>query len=837
MAKTTRTFLLTAAVFALAVSGLCAVPPVGYFLLSRALAVVLVFPGLGQGRPAITAAILVAFAVALTAGAHVVFRWSGFGESRLGLLVCWGLAGGPAGVFAVLAWARLHDRPFQEHAAYAASWGMATALLAALLALAVTRRVPAAPRGRERSFHPRTWVLPALVAGWAVVWNVLPGEQPLLAWLPLSEKYFDQVAVVLATVAAGSLEGVLRRRLPVEGRPGRAFVLAWLAACAAPLVYAAVVAIDGGMRELLLAEPLSPVWVTDYLQDLGSALVAEPAQVAVPPLLIALVATVWQRIVPRRERAPAAPDPVRTDRRWSLVVAGAALALTYSCLAVTSRYPALTRRTFDEETPVMLRALALLAPPDPVLGTTVVVWSWTVAAAFGASAAVLVYVAVRGRLVRLFPASDYLVLVAALALAAALAWNAGGVIAYAVTGERPLGVSPAEEAAAFTAFVLPVFAALLFIVHSQAAVTRFARIVDLEGERAKLGERYRAWKEQVREHAPGRRERGLIAARAAGAALVLAVVAGAVPGFGIEVLDNGLLPAVPALSLAMPPPDNLMTALYIVFLAGLAYLGLMKANLRERRVPAWLALWGLSVVAGGLAALGPAGLQMGLVAGPFVVAGLVVTLRRKVLMYGAAVLVLVALVPLVRVAPAREQVLIRPATWQETRARLTIDASYPRAEGADVARVNAALFAPVQEAVEEVSRDLRANPAATAEVRSTYVVVRNDAAVISVRYTFPGRAGRAVNFDRAAGDTLTVHEIFAPAAFTPAGRRLLAGALRPLMPRGQDPRTVTADNERLLVNLGTGAVEFMFGRDYFCTDCAPFTVRVPRERLGDLLRR
>ncbi|MFI7129954.1 hypothetical protein ACIBQ1_29950 [Nonomuraea sp. NPDC050153] len=865
MAKTTRIFLLAALVAALAVSGVCALPSVGGFLLGRALGGVLVFPGMGRGpvggTAGSTAATLVAFALALTGGGYLAFRWAGFGGSRLGVLVCWGLAGGPAGVLAVLMWTRLQDVPFRDYVTYAASWGMATALLSVLPALAVTRVAPGGPHepaepGKAAkkttwAFRPRGWVLPSLVAGWSVVWSSFPGRQELLAWLPLSLGYFDQVAVVLAAVAAGSLEGVLRRRLPVEGRPGRAFVLAWIALTAAPVVYAAVVAIDRGMRELLLADPLGWAWAARYLRDLGTVLIAEPAQVAVPPLLLALAATGLQTVVPARERPAAAPDPVRPDRRWSLLVAGAAVALTYFCLAVTSRFALLTRRTFDEETPAPLRALALLAPPDPALGRTVVVWSWAVVAAFVVTAAALVYVAVRGQLVRLFPASDYLVLTGALALATALAWNIGSVIGSvidrvvgpAVTGERPLDVSPAREAAAFTGFVVPVFGALLFIVHSQAGLTRFVRIVELEGEEgwAKLRERYRAWRERVRPHVPSRGERGLAAARAGGAALVIAVVAGAFQGFGAGPpagrVDAPFL-AVPVLSVTRPPLENLTAALYVVLLAGLVYLAFARLNTKERRAAPLLAVWGLSVVAGGLAGLFDpvTGLQTGLVAGPLVAAALVVPLRRKLLLYGAALLVLVAAAPAVKGSPARERVALSPVAWREQRPRLTIDVSYPRAQGPDAARIDAALAEPVREAVERASRDLRADPAATGAVTSTYVVVRNDADVISVRYMMAGDVGRAVNYDRAAGRALAVQEIFAPAVLTPAGRRRLADALRPLMPPPQNPRTVSVDNDRVLVNLATGAVEFTFGRGYYCAACEPFTVRASRERLAGLLR-
>ncbi|TMR93428.1 hypothetical protein [Nonomuraea basaltis] len=849
MAKSTRTFLLVAAGSALAVSGLCALPPVGGFLLGRPLVGALVFPGLGQGPVVMAAATLVGFTVTLTVGAYVVFRWSGFGASPVGLVVCWGLAGGPAGVVAVLAWAQAWGAAFFEYGPHAASWGMATALVAVLVALAVTRTLPAAPpEPGKRSFRPRRWVLPCLVIGWAVLWSVLLRErEPLLAWLPLSFGYFHQVAVVLAAVVASHLEGALRRRLPVEGRPGRTFVLAWIALCSAPVVYAAVVAIDRGMRELLLADPLSATWAAEYVRDLGAALVAEPAQIALPPLLLALAGTGLQLVLPAKERPPAAPDPVRSDRRWSLLVAGAALALTYFCVAATSRYPVLTRRTYDEQTPMMLRALAFLAPPDPELERTAVVWLWAVTAAFGVLSAVLVYVTVRGQLVRLFPASDYLLLVGALALAAALAWNAGGVIARAVTGERLLGISPAREAAVFTAVVVPAFAALLFIVHSQVGLSRFVRIVELEGEEswAKLGERYRAWKEQVRPHLPSRRERGVIAARVAGGALVTAVVAGALHGFGVDqVRDGEGLLAVPALSVRQTPMENLAGGLYVVLLAGLVYLGFGRLNGQERRLSSWPAVWGLSVVAGGLAALvrepfdPMAGLQMGFVAGPFAAAGLAVPIRRKPLLYAAVLLVVVTAAPAVRQPPpAPQQVVIGSAAWREQRPRLTIDVSYPRAAGEDVQRLNAALFAPVRERVEDALRGLRANPVATGAVTGTHLVVRNDAQVISVRYLMAGEHRRALNYDVAAGRSLTVYDIFAPAALTPAGRRRLAEALRPFMPAGQDPRTVTVDNDRLLVNLGTGAVEFAFGRGYFCTGCAPFTVRVPHERLAGLLRR
>ncbi|GAA1683106.1 hypothetical protein GCM10009733_094500 [Nonomuraea maheshkhaliensis] len=968
MAKTTRTFLLAAAGIALGVCGLCALPPVGGFLLGRAVASVLVFPGLGRGLAAGTAVTLVVYAVLLTLGAYVAFRWSGFGASRVGLLVCWGLAGGPAGVLAVLLWARGHGAPFEEYARYAASWGMATALLAALLTMAATRFLPApagegspvpdseqdpAPAGkktptrkgtaaketpatarkatpatgrkgaaakdrsatrkresRERpsmfvrrpAFHPRSWVLPCLVAGWAVVWSVLVRDrQPLMAWLPLSLSYFTQVAVILGSIAAGYVEGTLRRRLPVEGRPGRAFVLAWISASVAPVVYAAVVAIDLGMRERLLAAPLDPAWVAEYAADLGAVLVAEPVQVALPPLVLALAAVGVQLVPPLRRAAAGAPDPVRTDRRWALLVAGTALALTYFCLAVTSRFPLLTRRTFDAETPVMLRALAPLSPPDPVLGGTVVVWSWAMAAVFAVAAAGLVYVAVRGQLVRLFPASSYVVLVGALALATALAWTVGGVIGRAVTGEEPVGISPAAQAVEFAVFVVPVFAALLFIVHSQVGVARFARIVELEDEQTweQTAERYRAWRERVRDHVPSWRERLTIAGMAAVGALVPLVVAGALaqlvplvaagsprglitgnglgPGGGLG--TNGGLGELgvggglgfPVPSLVAPVADTLTCAVYLVLLAGLIFVSLMRVNLRERRWAVWAAVWGASVVAGVAAGLAtPAGLLLGLVAGPFAVAGVVagplLAGRRRVLVVAGAVLLLVAAAPLVRRTPVGEPLTITTATWRARAPGLTVEISYPAvAGGPDAARAGAALVAPVRAHVEEMLRRSREDPSrasspatgptpgptpqkstgptagptatpTTSAVTGGYTVVRNDAAVVSVRYALSGEVGRAVTYGRAEERVLQVRDLFVPAAFTPAGRRQLAGALRPLMPKGHVPRTVSLDSDRLLVNLAPGAVEFAFGRDYFCAPCAPVTVRVPDARLAGLRR-
>ncbi|SEG90979.1 hypothetical protein SAMN05444920_107173 [Nonomuraea solani] len=840
MAKTTRTFLLAAAGTALGLSCLCALPPVGGFLLGRALAAALVFPGLGQGRFAGTAVALAGFSVAMTGGAYLVFRWSGFGPSRVGVLVCWALTGGPAGMIALLAWARLQGLPFAGYARYAAAWGMATALLSCLLALAATRTTPAPGRERKRTFHPRAWVLPCLVAGWSIVWSLFLREHDLLAWLPLSLGYFDQVAVVLAAIAATSLEGALRRRLPVEGRPGRAFVLAWIALSVAPIVYAAVVAIDRGMREPLMAAPWNPAWVTEYLNDAGAALVAAPAQVAVPPLLLALAGTALQWALPWKAPTPGVPDPVRPDRRWSLLVAGAAIVLTYFCLAATSRFPVLTGREYDEETPVMLRALALLAPPDPALGRTAVVWSWAVAAVFGVAAAALVYVAVRGQLVRVFPATSYLVLTGAVALAAALAWNAGSVIGHLLAGERPLGISPATEAATFTAFVAPVFAAVLFIVHSQVGVSRFARLVELEGEQTweKLTERYRAWKESVREHVPGGRERGLLAARAAGGALVVAVVAGTLRAFGVwsDAEVAGVFLAAPAVSFALPWPDNLTGLLYLALLAALVYAGLRKVNLRERGRSVRPAVWGFSVVAGGLAGVagglpGVVGLQMGLVAGALTVA-VRWPASRKVLLAGGVVLVLVSAAPLLRPAPG--PVVIGEGVWRGAQRRLTIDVTYPRVRGGEAVRINAALAAPLRAYVENALREHREQPGV---VTGTFVVVRNDPEIVSVRYVMTGEAGAAVTYDRRAARVLTVRDVFAPAAFSPAGRRRLADALRPLVPEGQDPRTVTVDSDRLLVNLVTGGVEFTFGRDYFCVPCEPFTVRVPSGRLTGLLLR
>ncbi|UBU10084.1 hypothetical protein [Nonomuraea gerenzanensis] len=860
---TTRTFLLAAAACALGLATLCALPPVGGFLLGRAVAAALVFPGLGQGRAVGTAVTLVLFSVTLTGGAYLAYRWSGFGESRVGLLVCWGLAGGPAGVLAVLVWARGHRLPFAPYAADAASWGMAVALLAGGLAMGGTRVLPAAGRERSRVFRPRAWVLPCLVAGWSVGWSLLLRERlPWLGWLPLSFDYFEQVAVVLATVSAASLEGALRRRLPVAGRPGRAFVLAWIALCVAPVVYAAVVAIDRGMREFLLAAPLSTGWVAEYATDVTAVLVAVPVQTVLPPLVLAGVATGVQRMLPAAEKPPGPVDPVRTDRRWGLVVAGAVVALTYFCLAVTSRFPLLTGRMFDAGTPVTVRAVAMLAPPDPGLGRVVVVWSWVIAAVFAVVATVLVYVAVRGQLVRVFPVSCYPVLVGALALAAALAWNVGGLVAFAVAGGRPAGISPAVEAAEFTVFAAPVFGAVLFIVHSQVGVSRFARVVELEGGQTweQLAERYRAWKEQVREHVPGRRERGLIAARAAGGALVPAVVAGAVQGFA-GLPDGGGFLVFPALSAGVAAVDSLTGLAYLVLLAGLVHVGLARVNLRERRWSVWLTVWGMSVLAGGIAVAGTsvvtggmsgtgglggevggvgvaAGLQLGLLAGPFAVAGVAVAVRRRVLLAGGVVLALVAAAPLVLKGGERVPLAVGTAVWRERLPGLTLDVSYPRVTGApDAARVNAALVAPVRAYVVEALRRHRGAPGARVALTGGYALVRNDANVISVRYALTGELGRAITYDRHATRTLTVRDVFAPPAFTPTGRRRLADTLRPLIPEHHDPRTVSVDSDRLLVNLAPAAVELTFGRDYFCAPCPPFTVRVPEERLPGLVIR
>ncbi|WP_155126525.1 hypothetical protein [[Actinomadura] parvosata] len=800
----------------------------------------------------------------------------------------------------MLLWARGHRVPFGPYVGDAAAWGMVIGVVAAGVALAGTRVVPGGgPKERGGTFWPRAWVVPCLAVGWSVVWSVLVRERgPLLGWLPLSFRYFEQVAVVLAAVVVASVEGALRRRMPVEGRPGRAFVLAWVALSVAPVVYAAVVAVDGGMRELLLAAPLSAAWVGEYAGDVTGVLAATPAQTALPPLVLAMVAVGVQRVLPARQREAAPVDPVRTDRRWALLVAGAAVALTYACVAVTSRFPMLTRRTYDSETPVTVRAVALLAPPDAAVGRVAVVWSWAIAAVFAVAAAVLVYVAARGQLVRVFPASFYPVLVAALALAAALAWSVGSLTGLVVTGEWPAGIRPADEAAAFVVFGAPVFGAVLFIVYSQVGVSRFARVVELEGEQAweRLAERYREWKEQVRGHVPGRRERAIIAARAAGGALVLLVVAGAGQVIGS------------VRGVEVPVADGLTGVAYLGLLAALVYVGLAKVNVRERRWSVWLTVWGMSVLAGTVAgtvadtavgmvaglgtatALGPeaglgtatglgpeaalgtatglgseagvgsatglgavtglgtpVGLVVGLVAGPFAVAGVAVgvavAVPKKVLVAGGVVLALVAAVPLVVASQARGPLAFETAGWRERLPGVTIDVSYPRAAGAaDAARVNAALVAPVRAYVDEALRRHRRNPQAGAALTGSYVLVRNDAGLVSVRYALTGELGRAVTYDRRAGRTLTVRDVFAPAAFTPAGRRRLADAVRPLVPKGlvpkdHSPRTVSVDGDRLLVALAPGAVELTFGRDYFCVPCAPFTVRVPDGRLPGLVIR
>ncbi|MEV4804544.1 hypothetical protein AB0K18_31480 [Nonomuraea sp. NPDC049421] len=91
------------------------------------------------------------------------------------------------------------------------------------------------------------------------------------------------------------------------------------------------------VRESLLAEPWSTAWVSEYAADLTAALVAAPAQVAVPPMLLAALSVAVQKALPAPAGEVSAPHPVRTDRRWSLVVAGFAVALTYFCVAVRSR--------------------------------------------------------------------------------------------------------------------------------------------------------------------------------------------------------------------------------------------------------------------------------------------------------------------------------------------------------------------------------------------------------------------------------------------------------------------------------------------------------------------
>jgi hypothetical protein len=230
-----------------------------------------------------------------------------------------------------------------------------------------------------------------------------------------------------------------------------------------------------------------------------------------------------------------------------------------------------------------------------------------------------------------------------------------------------------------------------------------------------------------------------------------------------------------------------------------------------------------------------AGLQMGFLAGPFVVAGVLVAVPRRAVLYGAAVLAVLAVAPAVRPAPGDGRVLIGTGVWRETRP-LTIDVSHPLAQGENADRINAALLAPIRTLIEETGDATR--------VTGTYTVVRNDAQVISVRYLttwegpHPGERAQAVTVDTATGRQLTALDIFTPAALSRAGRERLAAELRPLLPPGAsaNPAIVRVDGDFVEVNPGNGAVEFTFGRGYLCDACPAVTVRVPRERLPGLLR-
>ncbi|WP_336214060.1 hypothetical protein [Nonomuraea sp. LPB2021202275-12-8] len=899
----TRTFLLVASGSALALPGLLALPPVREFLLDRGgllgrvLSRALVFPGVGQAPAASTVAGLVAFALAVAGGTCAISSLAGFGTSRWRGLVCWGLAGGPAGVLAVLVWSLATASEesvsilFGGQLKYAAWWGTAVGLLTGVL----VRAVPAVAERGTGTFHGRRWVTPCLVFGWAVIWSVLLSglyswERPflgLLAWLPLTVGYLRPFLVFFSAVVAALVEGMLRQWLPVDGRPGRAFVFSWIALCTAPLTYAIGGASDGGMRDLLVADPLDLAWVAEYVEDIGAALVADPAQVAVPPLLLALAGTGLQRVLPRRTSEP---DPIRPDRPWGLLVALGAVMATYLLVTVVSAVPALTGRAFDEDLSAAILAFGFLTPPDEAPGQDAGVWFWTVAVAFASLSAVVAYVAVRGQVIRLVPATAWLVLAAGLALAVQVAWNAGGVIAPAITGWDLLGIALVPEAAAFTLIVVPGLATVLWLVHLMVTLSRVRRAVDLDAyveddddERAwdELVARHRDWRQRVRAYAPDRRERALIAAKAAGAALLVTVVAGAFLGFGhglpvgqVAVRASEPFLALPVLS-AVPRGDwalEILTAvLYVALLAGLVHLGLRGANVRERRLSAGLAVWSLSVVAGGLAMLIRAqaeaawsrvppgdlieaysgvGLQFGLIAGLPVAVGTLITVRRPVLLCGAAVLLVVALAPLARPAAGSEQITITAAHLRESRdPRLTVDASYPLARGGDVTALNAALMAPIGEAVRESARINRDHPPAVPQdsrVTGAFEVVRNDTELVSVRYGIireieglrPVESGYAVNYDRAAGRALTTREVFTPSAFSRAGRARLALAIRSHTARAEVANLESAgvDDALLLVNLGTSAVEFTFVRGYFCNACASFTVRMPPERLRGLLR-
>ncbi|MDH2427000.1 hypothetical protein [Sphaerisporangium sp. TRM90804] len=942
MAMMARRFLLVTAGSALFFSGLFGLSALGELLSAmgnlpaRVLRRALVFPGRGEALTPGTVAALVVFAVVLAVGMYAVLRWADVGWSWRGYVGSGALVGAPAGVLAVLVWALVRagvegaGEPegspaslFYGSLTYAPAWGVTMGALTGLVVWVWDPELPAGSERAARPFQARGWVLPSLVVGWALIWSVIATrlgpsgarDQPLLIplrWLVIDDRHLGVLAVVVAAGVAGGVEALLRRRLPVEGRPGRAFVVAWIALCAAPPAYAAVTAIGDGMLDLYAAGPLNIGWVAEYAEDTGAALVSEPTRIAVPPLLLALVVTAIRLRLPARERVRAEPDPVRPDRRWALLVAGAAVLYTYFRIAVASLSPAPVRQAEIVDAPLLSRALFLLTPPSPPGDEAALLWFWSVAGTFLVLSALLGYAAVRGQTNRILPVGAYLTLLGGLALAAQLAWNGGGTIARALTDQRPPTSATVSEAAAFTAVYVPFCALVMLLVHVAVGFRVVRSVLDLgslgedeDFDRVwdKLTADYGVWKRKTAAFTPSRDELRLMSVKAAGIAVVVAVVAGAFQGFGVgrpvgqvTVPADGFFLALPSLPLVPGPQgadlhwvlEIITGMLYALSLGGLVWLGLRRLNVRERRLSAGLAVWGLSVVAGGLVMLvralleaalldggfGPGdlveaysgvGWQMGLLAGIPVAVGVMMrpgwAPRGPVLRYGAALTLAVAAAPLARLAQDDGQVAIATATWrvEHRDPQLTVDVRHPLVQGGDAGergRIGAALSAPVRELVETTLEDYRRYPPrptpeggthTTNSVTSRFTVVRDDSTVISIRYVSlvrtvglrPREIGHAVDFDRAFGRTLTTRDVFTAAAFSRTGRERLAAALRPHLPPNLAASlgSVDVDDGLLQINLGRGAVEFTFGRPYFCNACETFTVRMPPERLPGLLRR
>ncbi|NUR85330.1 MAG: hypothetical protein HOY71_14705, partial [Nonomuraea sp.] len=239
-----------------------------------------------------------------------------------------------------------------------------------------------------------------------------------------------------------------------------------------------------------------------------------------------------------------------------------------------------------------------------------------------------------------------------------------------------------------------------------------------------------------------------------------------------------------------------------------------------------------------LEAYAGAGLQMGFAAGPFVILGVLTEVPRRVLLYGAAALAVVALAPAVRPSPGAGPVTVGAGVWHEERAdpRQTIDVARPVTHGPGADRIDAALLAPVRALV-------AATPDAT-RVTASYVVTRHDDDVLSVRYLtrwegpHPGERAQTAIYDLRAGRPLGVRDVFTPAALSRAGRERLAATLRPLLLPGAvaNPSLLRVDGDFAEVGLAPGAVELTYGRGLLCPDCPAVTVRVPEKRLAGLLR-